>query len=854
MIDPTQKLGVALIQPLPHVFVGGDLAELQLVAWHNRLPDHSDNLLAPYRKLRGFTRRVTAGGAWSVATFVRAALRDVWRTSLDIPLTSNSLNITAPFSHAEKMAWWVDAEGPAKGLAHSGQQGIHPSLKLLCDKSGPNLKQPKLPIAKKGLVTAIQGTTYTDEDIDRSSRVYDFSGGVVKVVLKGMKAGLPIGLVSSIFKGVQWAKWTRPVVISPCRNEINIAVRFLPDNHVFSDKSMMRRLSPWMKIKQRLGRNWDPLDTFLQIEKSVATSSAAVLVLCRSWEKLSPRDAVGYFVYWETTQNRSWQMWTSHSSIGLRRPLVSDWSQESNPSLSRREWEHKHLAMHVGATRGISDFRTDKNGHVVVIPLSGEMARLIQPSIRPVAMIHPPEAFVSTVHGPHPELRPDLNSPPEVIRPIWDITLGSTDKNVFRLKTPDGYAFPEDWYQSTRQMFDLWTRENANTLSPHVAFDTEEQELARCLEWGLSRYHRHQLFLPEWAPKVGDPKVGFGKNAYPGIKREFQHLVFTDLNFGYRRHPEHEPSHSGTGQLLKITDQFVQVMKGETLPASQVKGEAPPVPPKISRPDWWHPLLKWVNWPASSQKGTEQAKLSSLQDRGWIVAILGRQLPLRELISCEDCDAWDDADLWHLLRRTEINQPEVGAKSGTKGKSIPIFRDRTVVILSGHLLRASGAKISYRLSWEHTALDCIRELESNPRFQPLLEFRHLVVRFGCVGAVHISRRVNADGKREDSNALFYDATAADGYFRNPERDGRVIGSNSVFSARILQALIERKVVRSEDSDSAVKDGIRQAILDCQSLYAAGYGTSFKDSDPYQMDLSTPFDVLFNSKPVFKPGK
>ena len=36
----------------PHVFVTGDLAELQLVHWHDKLPDHSDANMAPYRRLR----------------------------------------------------------------------------------------------------------------------------------------------------------------------------------------------------------------------------------------------------------------------------------------------------------------------------------------------------------------------------------------------------------------------------------------------------------------------------------------------------------------------------------------------------------------------------------------------------------------------------------------------------------------------------------------------------------------------------------------------------------------------------------------------------------------------------------
>ncbi len=696
---------------------------------------------------------------------------------------------------------------------------------------------------------------------------------------------------------VLWARWTRPVVIAPAWKEISLAVRILDDKDIFVDKER-RRLRAWHEIVTNMkdgkdkGDLFGPLEQFLR--KAPEQTSAAVLILCENWQKVAPRDIAGYFLFHQNkVRSPGWTIWTSHSNIGVRQhkrdpkkydEFEDDWFNQSH-EVTRSEWETMNLQEFVGATRGVANFQ---GSDWVAFPISHEVARIVQPNRRPIDLIASPSAYVSTVRAPNPELRPELDSIPEVVKPIWDVSPdrkeeGRNPNKVFRLSMPNGYAFPSEWFPRQQQYFNDWLKSHADHLSSHFAFDTNEQKHERSVEWSLSRFHRHGLFTPEWTLK-STPKNGAGpKLSSPGISREFEHVVFTDLNFGFRRHPEQKGEENTPPIHVRLGMQIGQMSDDKE-------------PRRINLPDWWYPLLKWasVRFPPSeaagfpfghhletvlrmkakeeiarSEKQWDGRIKENLKKRGWIIGIIGRQLPLRELVNCEDCDAWADDDLWALLRKTEVNveakvdnskpnsQQSTLIANVSIGPGSPLFRDRTIVIVSGHLLRASGARISYRLSWEQTAQDCLRELESNPKLKPLLDFRHVVIRFGCVGAVHLSRRENVKGVRVDSNALFYDATAKESYFRDPEESGRVIGSNSTFAARIMQSLIERGTSEERDcdcdgeSDEAVKSGIRRAILDCQELYKMGYGNSFNESDPHQLDLTSQLDVLFSPKPVFQ---
>lgn len=282
-------------------------------------------------------------------------------------------------------------------------------------------------------------------------------------------------------------------------------------------------------------------------------------------------------------------------------------------------------------------------------------------------------------------------------------------------------------------------------------------------------------------------------------------------------------------------------MAGELKPPSQ--SESPLCP------DWWHPLCRWLSSYPNIGKGLARPDMtpeSHWAARGWLVAIMGRQLPLRPDINCEGCDEWDRNDLWDLLRHAEVSLPD-----GKNTRTAPLFRDRVVLILSGGLLRASGARISRRLSWEKTAIDCLRELENHARFTPLMEFAHLIIRFGCSAAIYIYHEESPNGKII-RKSLLYDATAKDGFHRDTRKDGRVIGSNSVFAARVLRELILNDQVDSEDAMlrtkpsvfECIKRAIRQSIIDCQQLHDRGYGDSFEEVDDFQIEYTAPDEVLF----------
>ena len=62
-----------------------------------------------------------------------------------------------------------------------------------------------------------------------------------------------------------------------------------------------------------------------------------------------------------------------------------------------------------------------------------------------------------------------------------------------------------------------------------------------------------------------------------------------------------------------------------------------------------------------------------------------------------------------------------------------------MVLLSADVLRAEGAMISRRVSWERSATDLCFQLEHNPDFAYLKRVEHLLVAFGTEAMVHVRR-------------------------------------------------------------------------------------------------------------------
>ncbi|MEZ6104425.1 MAG: hypothetical protein R3E01_36270 [Pirellulaceae bacterium] len=138
----------------------------------------------------------------------------------------------------------------------------------------------------------------------------------------------------------------------------------------------------------------------------------------------------------------------------------------------------------------------------------------------------------------------------------------------------------------------------------------------------------------------------------------------------------------------------------------------------------------------------------------------------------------------------------------------------------------------------------MRELESLDRLKPLVDFAHLIVRIGCVGAVHISR---AEGDSNVKKVLFFDATARHGFHRDPETHGHVVGANSVFATCIMRSLLGEKRLSDQvlRQDELIGRGIGWAIDASQKHYDHGYGFQFDEDEPYRFDYKFPNEILLS---------
>ncbi|KAF2185714.1 hypothetical protein K469DRAFT_631583 [Zopfia rhizophila CBS 207.26] len=80
--------------------------------------------------------------------------------------------------------------------------------------------------------------------------------------------------------------------------------------------------------------------------------------------------------------------------------------------------------------------------------------------------------------------------------------------------------------------------------------------------------------------------------------------------------------------------------------------------------------------------------------------------------------------IWDTVRRGPY---------GKDGKQDP---NKLIVIISADDLRAEGIELSYGLSWEKTCEDFVEKLGSNGKLDTLVSCAHLIVLFGCDGAIY----------------------------------------------------------------------------------------------------------------------
>jgi hypothetical protein len=178
-----------------------------------------------------------------------------------------------------------------------------------------------------------------------------------------------------------------------------------------------------------------------------------------------------------------------------------------------------------------------------------------------------------------------------------------------------------------------------------------------------------------------------------------------------------------------------------------------------------------------------------------VIVILSRTLP--DLDS--DQMQWRD-ELWRKLASDK-------------------HRRRVLVVVSAQLLRASGLKLSHRISWERSAEDLVREFKHNRVLARLGDFGHILVRFGISGIFYRFR----DGTNVRDRIFF----EPNGYGPDPSDQGKVLGKNAVIAACVAKHLIEAKDLTP--APDIVSEGAKEAIRRTQLLFIHGLGDeSFLD--------------------------
>ena len=149
-----------------------------------------------------------------------------------------------------------------------------------------------------------------------------------------------------------------------------------------------------------------------------------------------------------------------------------------------------------------------------------------------------------------------------------------------------------------------------------------------------------------------------------------------------------------------------------------------------------------------------------------------------------------------------------------------------VLVAAGHL-RECGVNISRCLSWERTAQDFVRQMQSNRALNSLAGCAELVVRFGSNAAIHYNRR---DGATEAK--LYYDPKMVEDGME-AECPGGMYGQTCAFTASLADSVLR-------NGTQALGEAIRQGIASSRRLYRLGFGKP--DSQP-----EWPLDDLFTGR-------
>ena len=171
--------------------------------------------------------------------------------------------------------------------------------------------------------------------------------------------------------------------------------------------------------------------------------------------------------------------------------------------------------------------------------------------------------------------------------------------------------------------------------------------------------------------------------------------------------------------------------------------------------------------------------------------------------------------LWDIVRLGPVRR-DTGKKDLTK----------LVAVISAEDLRTEGVELSKGLSWEKTCEDFVLSLGANRKLATLATCAHLVVLFGCDGAIY------RQGQGDNRQVLFYDPSGTEGGHMN----GRwVPGMTEAFIAGMTSRL-------AQQPQATLDKGIISGLHAARRLVVEGIhsqGTKACPAHPVELVMESP---------------
>ncbi|MCA9040724.1 MAG: ATP-binding protein [Planctomycetaceae bacterium] len=144
--------------------------------------------------------------------------------------------------------------------------------------------------------------------------------------------------------------------------------------------------------------------------------------------------------------------------------------------------------------------------------------------------------------------------------------------------------------------------------------------------------------------------------------------------------------------------------------------------------------------------------------------------------------------------------------------------DQVCVVCSVNVLRREGAWISRRISWEQSVEDIAHELLYFDELKVLSKFKHLIIRFGISGALHIS----TDEKGRRKGQLVFAPLAKNGIYRNQNEEGFIRGENVLLIAALTKMVADAYSPSTEIGTPDFAEAIKTGLLACMAMFDHGY--------------------------------